>query len=141
VTKPPCRHPNVAPAASGTSAAFCCKGCPDCAGGVGSLLVEYLARLGVESLIAIDSDRIDSTNLSRVVGAIRQDVIGPEGPLLKIDITKRVALQANPDITFLGIRDDFAHEMVAHQVLDCDFLFLAADSMRARLVFNAVAQQ
>jgi len=29
----------------------------------------------------------------------------------------------------------------AEQLIDCDYLFLAADSMRSRLVFNAVVQQ
>lgn len=126
------------------------------AGGVGSLLVEYLARLGVGNLVVIDPDHIDGSNLSRVIGSLRSDIGGmlnhwplpaalkrwfASGPRRKIDIAKRVARQANPDIGFLGIAGDFSAEDVTKQVLDCDFLFLAADSMRARLVFNAVAQQ
>ena len=38
-------------------------------GEVGSLVTEYLARLGVGNLVLIDPDEIESTNLSRVVGA------------------------------------------------------------------------
>ena len=37
-------------------------------GGVGSLVAEYLARLGVGNLVLIDPDEIESSNLSRVVG-------------------------------------------------------------------------
>jgi len=124
------------------------------AGGVGSLLVEYLSRLGVGNLVVVDPDHIDSTNLPRVVGALHADLTstvespaagGPmesiASPRLKIDIAERVARQANPEIGFHGIADDFSLGSVAKQVLDCDFLFLAADSMRARLVFNAIVQQ
>jgi len=124
------------------------------AGGVGSLLVEYLARLGIGSLIVIDPDTIDVTNLSRVVGATMADAVGPAWPIpgflkrllftvprRKVDIAKRVAKQANPGIAFQAIAGDFSRDDVARQVLDCDFIFLAADSMRARLVFNAIVQQ
>lgn len=124
------------------------------AGGVGSLLVEYLSRLGVGSLVVIDPDTIDVTNLSRVVGATTTDVVGPSWPIpeflkrllfryprRKVDIAKRVAEQASPGIGFTPIADDFATDSAARQVLDCDFMFLAADSMRARLVFNAIVQQ
>ncbi len=124
------------------------------AGGVGSLLIEYLARLGIGSLVVIDPDTIDVTNLSRVVGATIVDAVGPSWPIpgflkkllfklprRKVDIAKRVAKQANPRIGFRAIAGDFSKDDVARQVLGCDFIFLAADSMRARLVFNAIVQQ
>jgi tRNA A37 threonylcarbamoyladenosine dehydratase len=38
------------------------------AGGAGSLVVEYLARLGVGHLVVVDPERIETTNLPRVVG-------------------------------------------------------------------------
>ena len=43
-------------------------------GGVGSLVTEYLARLGVGNLVLIDPEQIDESNLSRVVGATGVDV-------------------------------------------------------------------
>ena len=43
-------------------------------GGVGSLVAEQLARLGVGNIVLIDPDEIESSNLSRVVGATRVDV-------------------------------------------------------------------
>lgn len=118
------------------------------AGGVGSLLVEYLSRLGVGHLLVIDPDRIDASNLSRVVGSTSFDVVGPkvleqasQFPRHKVKIAEDVARAANPTIGFSAITDDFAKQSVARQVVDCDFLFLAADDMRARLVFNAIVQQ
>lgn len=109
-------------------------------GGIGSLLNEYLARLGVGQLVLIDPDRLELSNASRVVGA-RRDDLGKGMTTLKTDIAYRVAREASPAIRVTRLVDDFAEESVARAVLECDFIFLAADTMRARLVFNAIVQQ
>lgn len=43
-------------------------------GGIGSLVAEYLARLGVGHFYLVDDDKIEDSNLSRVVGANMADV-------------------------------------------------------------------
>lgn len=126
------------------------------AGGAGSLIVEYLARLGVGHLVAADPDRIELSNLPRVVGSTRRDVrswltvptrparirqLGEQWARQKTDIAARVARQANPGIIIEKVPGDIADEPVAQRFTDCDFLFLAADSMRSRLVFNALVHQ
>ena len=107
-------------------------------GGVGSLVNEYLARLGVGHLVLVDPDRISDSNFSRVVGATVEDLAKAA---LKVDIAARVALQANPSIRVDTIPDDVSRSTVASQLIGCDYLVLAADSMRARLVFNALVHQ
>ena len=107
-------------------------------GGVGSLVAEYLARLGVGTILMIDPDVIDCTNLSRVVGATPSDV---ETGLLKTQIAVRHARELAHDATLCAINRDVASESAARTLRDCDFIFLAADSMRARLVVNALAHQ
>jgi hypothetical protein len=52
-----------------------------------------------------------------------------------------VARQANPGIRFTGIYGSIVDDRVAEELVDCDHLFLAADTMQARLVFNAVVHQ
>jgi molybdopterin/thiamine biosynthesis adenylyltransferase len=125
------------------------------AGGVGSLLVEYLARLGVGHIITADPDYVELSNLPRLVGATRGDAGWPLAQLhwtwarqlarrisrSKVAVAGRVARQANRDIYVEGIVGDIADSEVAARFTDCDFLFLAADSMQARLVFNAIAHQ
>ena len=107
-------------------------------GGVGSLVAEYLARLGVGTMLMVDPDPIDGTNLSRVVGATPVDV---ETGLLKTQIAVRHVRELARDATLHAIDRDVASEPVAQTLRDCDFIFLAADSMRARLVVNALAHQ
>lgn len=125
-------------------------------GGVGSIVAEYLARLGVGSFVLIDSDRLDPTNIPRVVGSSRKDVwwwmSGPSSPrwlrrvaakfsTLKVDIARRVILQANPSAAIRAIPHNALAPVAAAALLECDYIFLAADEMRARLLVNAIVQQ
>ncbi len=125
-------------------------------GGVGSLLVEYLARLGVGELLLIDPDRIAFSNLPRVVGATWWDARWPlcsaRAPrwvqavaarisARKTRIAQRVAKRANPACEVSVIAKNIAADTVAQQSRDCDYVFLAADSMQARLTVNALVQQ
>lgn len=107
-------------------------------GGVGSLVAEYLARLGVGNLVLIDPDEIEDSNLSRVVGATQADV---ETGQLKTHIAVRHAREMATHATLQPVAGDVSRRSVARVLRDCDFIFLAADSMRARLVVNALAHQ
>ena len=107
-------------------------------GGIGSLVAEYLARLGVGNLIVVDPDEIEETNLSRVVGATAVDV---QQKRSKVAIASRHMDEACPRPHVEAIKGDVAQAAVAAQLRFCDYLVLAADSMRARLVFNAMVHQ
>lgn len=106
-------------------------------GGIGSLVCEYLARLGVGEILAVDPDYLETSNLSRVVGATRMDVSCGRS---KVEIAVRHAAEASAT-NIIPVAADVAIESVALQLRGCDYLFLAADSMRARLVFNALVHQ
>ena len=122
------------------------------AGGAGSLINEYLARLGVGHIVVIDDDHLDRTNIPRVVGARASDwrpwyrssslarLLGWK-PSSKVSIAERVAREAKPDIRYEAIMGNVVDQRVVKLLLDCDAIFLAADSMQARLVVNAVCHQ
>lgn len=107
-------------------------------GGIGSLVAEYLSRLGIGRFTLIDMDLIEESNLSRIVGASSRDA---KKRLAKVAVAKNMILEANPSASIKVLVDDVAKESVARQLCDADYLFLAADSMRARLVFNALVHQ
>ena len=107
-------------------------------GGIGSLVAEYLGRLGVGEMLLIDPDVIEDTNLSRVVGATSDDVTEK---LLKTTIAKRHLREKADGNIIHAIAEDVSKRSISAQLRDCDFIFLAADSMRARLVFNALVHQ
>lgn len=107
-------------------------------GGIGSLVAEYLSRLGVGQFCLIDSDLVEESNLSRIVGATLSDALQK---VSKVEVARRNILLANPDASIQTITDDVAKCSVAKALTTCDYIFLAADSMRARLVFNAIVHQ
>ena len=107
-------------------------------GGVGSLVAEYAARLGVGKFCLVDDDIVEESNLSRIVGARKADI---REKTTKADVIARLITEANDHADVKKIVDDTAKESVAKELTSCDYLFLAADSMRARLVFNAIVHQ
>lgn len=107
-------------------------------GGIGSLVAEYAARLGIGELLLIDPDRIEETNLSRVVGATAADV---RSKRLKVEISARLIRAANPACKVTELPCDVTEASIAAQLRASDFVFLCADSMRARLLVNALVHQ
>lgn len=125
-------------------------------GGVGSLVAEYLTHLGVGGFVLIDPDRIALPNLPRVVGARRRDT----WPILrarwmprrchtladrlstpKTTIARRVIKSINRHAEIEEYRCDVVEPKAAAALLECEYLFLAADTMRARLLFNQIVHQ
>jgi len=126
------------------------------AGGMGMLLVEYLSRLGVGRIVVVDPDRVEASNLPRLPGSRRSDaLVSLERPGIpgwlrsvarrwarpKVKIAERLAREADPGVRVDGVFADVRQPEVAARLLDCDYLFLAANSDQARFLFNAIAQQ
>jgi len=126
------------------------------AGGAGSLLGEYLGRLGVGSFVIADPERAELSNLPRLTAARRADALawlaGEALPAWlrsiamrfaapKVNLAKRNILRANRHAHVNAIFGDFLEADIAAEFADCDYLFLAADTMRARLLFNAIVHQ
>lgn len=126
------------------------------AGGVGMLIVQALSRLGVGELVVIDPDEVSPSNLSRLPEATRRDAYGRFGggrlgrfaralglnqPSAKVDVARRIILNANNDALVRALRGDVADDAIARELTVCDFIFLAADTMLARDVVNQIAYQ
>jgi molybdopterin/thiamine biosynthesis adenylyltransferase len=124
-------------------------------GGGGSLVNEWLARLGVGHIVGIDFDQIEPSNLPRVVGATRWDAVtlltlsnsewlkrlGRKMACRKVHLARRVARKANPRIRYDAVVGDVLDEPTARLLADVDFLFLASDTIQSRRVFNAIVHQ
>lgn len=125
-------------------------------GGAGSQLADFLSKLRVGEFVLVDPDRIELSNLPRVVDATDFHArawflnerwpdwvhgLAKKSSTQKVKLAKRVILKNNPRAKVEAIPDDFAKTRVAQKFKDCDYLFLAADTARARLVFNAIVHQ
>ncbi len=105
-------------------------------GGVGSILVEGLARLGVGDLLLIDDDPVDETNLPRLIAAEPTDVGEP-----KTDLAIRNARRANPRIRLTALSERVETPTARQALQTVDWIFLAADSHSARFWANAAVNQ
>jgi len=125
-------------------------------GGGGSIVNELVARLGVGHIVLIDPDRVDVTNLPRIVGARRVDalprlsderrpawvrLVAGQFRAPKVSVARRVVRQAARRTRITSIMGSVDDSTVTAQLLDCDHIFLAADTAVARHIVNAVAHQ
>lgn len=124
-------------------------------GGVGSLVSQWLAHLGVGYIVGVDYDKLEPHNRPRVVGARPWDAgeplvrsrfqvlrrVGERLANYKVRIAKRTACHTNPSVMYDAIIGNVVDLGTARQLIDADYLFLCADSMQARLVFNAIVHQ
>lgn len=124
-------------------------------GGAGSLINEWLAKLGVGEIIGIDFDKVEPSNLPRVVGTTLWDAqvflltsrwsalqkIGRRLAARKVKVARRVARKANPKIRYHAVSGDITVREIALLLKDADYIFLCADSAQSRLVFNALVHQ
>ncbi|WP_199484971.1 ThiF family adenylyltransferase [Actinomadura craniellae] len=105
-------------------------------GGVGSVLVELLARNGVGRLVLIDNDLVDVTNLPRLISAELSDIGKP-----KTELAVRNARRANPDIKLTTINERAEHPTAKDELALVDWIFLAADGPAARYTATEVGSR
>jgi molybdopterin/thiamine biosynthesis adenylyltransferase len=106
------------------------------AGGIGSIVAQELAHLGVGRLLLLDHDTLEVTNLNRVVGAVPADVGRPKVEVLA-DHLRQIQPSKRTD-TFQGnvlLRRD------TERLLGTDFVFCCTDSYGSRAVLNQLAYQ
>ncbi|HTN14475.1 MAG TPA: ThiF family adenylyltransferase [Sphingomonadaceae bacterium] len=96
-------------------------------GGGGSHVAQQLAHVGVGGFVLIDDDRIDETNLNRLVGGTRQDVI--DGTL-KVDIAARVIRAINPEARVTVVPRKWQDAL--DDIRGVDAVFGCVDSVRAK---------
>lgn len=125
-------------------------------GGVGILLAEYLGRLGVGEFVLVDPDRLRPINLPRMVHATNWDAMTwlaaagrPDWmqrlayrlATPKVRLARRIIRQANWHAAVHPYEKTMEAPEVVEAIKTSDYIFLAADSHRARLLFNAIVHQ
>jgi len=118
-------------------------------GGAGSILAELLGRLGVGEFVLVDPDKAELSNLPRLIASDVNDLglwwipafLRERFRRFKVDMAARNIRRANREAKVTALPRDFLDADVAEQFKDCDYLFLAADTMSARLLFNAIVNQ
>lgn len=106
------------------------------AGSVGSMILESLARTGIEQITIIDDDEVALHNLDRLVYADRRSV-GLRKAKLSAKHVRRKATASRPVVRVvpLSIRTERAYCLAA----DADLIISCVDNAEARDVLNHLA--
>ncbi|MCO5166644.1 MAG: ThiF family adenylyltransferase [Planctomycetes bacterium] len=106
-------------------------------GGTGSVTAVHLAHLGVAEIVAMDGDLVESTNLSRVVGAWQKDV----GRTPKVEVLRRYVEAAGLPTNVVAIRSLVAGEPEVQALRSCDVIFSCVDRHTPRALLNQLAYE
>jgi molybdopterin-synthase adenylyltransferase len=105
--------------------------------GGGSHVVQQLAHQGVGTIIPIDDQVIDETNLGRVVGAVEADV--DKTP--KVDLAERVATGIDSSIAVIKVPHRFPSPEALAALKSADVIVACVDRFDARENINAFARR
>ena len=107
-------------------------------GGLGSVLIEQLARLGVRKWVLVDPDRVEVSNLNRLLGATVRDA---DDEVAKVGIARRNIRRIDPQARVRALRSTVYAPRALAALKGCDLVIAATDNDASRLAVNALACQ
>lgn len=98
-------------------------------GGVGSYVVEALARIGIGNIVIVDKDVVDVTNINRQLIALSTNVGLP-----KVDVCKKRISEINPSICVTAINSFVDKSNVRDYITeDLDYVVDAIDTVESKI--------
>jgi molybdopterin/thiamine biosynthesis adenylyltransferase len=101
-------------------------------GGGGSHIGQQLAHLGVERITVFDEDKVEDTNLNRLIGAWYRDI---KAATLKTKIAQRVIKKILPKAKLICVNKRWQNQ--AELLQECDIVFGCLDSYSERQQLEA----
>ena len=108
------------------------------AGGIGSIVIECLARLGVREIMCGDNDVVEKSNISRMLGSSPDDA---KNRRRKVDVMQRHVERINSRVKFEGIAGSILDPSVLQRLKGVDCLISGTDTQSSRLVLNSFSVQ
>lgn len=107
-------------------------------GGLGSHVTQQLAYLGVRRLTVIDPDRVDTSNLNRLIGATPED---SELRRWKVDVARRTVLAIRPNAAIEMVTEPIGSAEAVEALASADVLFGCLDDDAPRLVLTEMSSR
>lgn len=105
-------------------------------GGVGSFVVEALARAGIGNFVLVDNDEVDITNLNRQIIATHKTIGKP-----KVEIARERILDINPNANVEIYREFFMPESKGILNNSIDYIVDAVDTVIAKIELAVRAEK
>ncbi len=104
-------------------------------GGVGSYVVEALARSGIGELTLVDNDIVNRSNINRQIIALESTV-----GMKKVDVARNRVLDINPDCKVTAL-NEFVTPVNADSFLQgVDYIIDAIDNVSAKIALSVCAE-
>lgn len=104
-------------------------------GGTGSHVAQQLAYVGVRDFLLVDDDKIEASNLNRLIGAYP----GDRG-VAKVQVARRMILAIAPDAQVAIIGDSLMSVKALQALREVDLVVGCTDTDGSRLVLNEFAK-
>jgi molybdopterin/thiamine biosynthesis adenylyltransferase len=104
-------------------------------GGTGSVVLTQLAHLGVGHLTLLDGDRVEESNVSRILGATRHDA----GMGWKVDVAARYVERLGLGTAVRVLRGHLGADVSLTALQGCDAIFSCVDRHTPRALLNRLA--
>jgi molybdopterin/thiamine biosynthesis adenylyltransferase len=105
-------------------------------GGIGSHIAQGLAYLGVRDFLLVDDDRVEVTNLNRLVGALLTDA---ESQVPKVAVGARMIRLINPEASVAEIPKNLRSTEAIEALVSRPVIFGCVDGDGARLILTELA--
>jgi len=102
-------------------------------GGIGSHLAQQLAYLGVDNFVLVDPDKIEESNLNRLIGGCSADI-----GKFKVDVISRLIESINPDAKVTKFRTELENDVFS-ELKDVDVILGGLDNDGPRLILNQIS--
>lgn len=105
-------------------------------GGVGSFVVEALARAGIEQFILVDNDEVEETNLNRQIIATYETIGKP-----KVEVARKRILDINPNAKVEVHQEFFTKDSKGILDNSISYIIDAVDTVTAKIELVVQAKQ
>jgi len=122
--------------ASDTKLARTCVAVLGVSGG-GSHVAQQLAHQGIGTLMPVDDQLVDETNLGRLVGATEADI----DRTMKVALARRIATSIDSSITVIEVPERFPSQRTIEMLKRADIVVACLDRFDARLAINAFCRR
>jgi len=106
------------------------------AGGLGSIIAEHLVHLGIRYINLVDFDKLELTNLNRIVGAYYRDV---ENQRLKVECIKEHLQHINPQAIVNAYPLNVFNKAIEPIIAKSNWIFVATDNHASRYQIQHLA--
>lgn len=107
-------------------------------GGIGSHVVQQLAHAGVRSMVLIDDDTVEESNLNRLIGATPDDVGRPKTKIAQRQVSQITGGEAT---VISPIQANVQDEVSQLHLATADLVLGCLDNDGASLIVNQLAKQ